>query len=83
MERRVLSSKILTKVLALLLVSGCAEPELVTFIAFERDFQGFREWEGGSFQELPARGQTHFAGQQRYFIRGPKRKGRRFPPARS
>ena len=71
--------KALAPLLVAALVSGCGERELVTFIAFERDFQGFREWDGGSFEELPARGQTHFAGQQRYFIRGPKRKGRDFP----
>ncbi len=61
------------------LVVGCEGQRLSSFIAFERDFQGFRAWEGGSFVELPARGQTHYAGDQRYFIRGPERKGREFP----
>jgi hypothetical protein len=58
---------------------GCAERGPDTFVAFERNFQGFREWDSGSFEELPARGQTHFAGQQRYFISGPARRGREFP----
>lgn len=58
---------------------GCAERGSDTFVAFERNFQGFRDWAGGSFEELPARGQTHFAGQQRYFISGPARRGREFP----
>lgn len=62
-----------------LLGAGCSEPAPATFIAFERNFQGFREWAGGSFEELPARGQTHFAGDQRYFISGPKRTGPEFP----
>jgi hypothetical protein len=51
----------------------------VGFVAFERDFQGFREWDGGSFEPLPARGQTHFAGEQRYFIKGPPRTEVAFP----
>ena len=53
---------------------GRAEP----FVAFERDFQGFREWPGGAFEELPARGQTHYAGDQRYFIRDAGRSGGEF-----
>lgn len=60
-------------------VAGCKERTLSSFIAFERDFQQFRAWQGGSFEELPARGQTHFAGEQRYFINGPARRGREFP----
>lgn len=64
--------------LALCLLS-CSEPERTSFIAFERDFQGFRRWSGGAFEELPARGQTHYAGEQRYFIRGPERRGPEFP----
>lgn len=58
---------------------GCAERPGDSFVAFERHFQGFREWDSGSFEELPARGQTHFAGQQRYFISAPARAGREFP----
>jgi hypothetical protein len=53
---------------------GCGGREKrETFVAFERDFQGFRQWPGGAFEELPARGQTHFAGEQRYYISGPER----------
>jgi hypothetical protein len=63
----------------LLLAGGCQRGERETFIALERDFQRFQEWEGGSFTELPARGQTHFAGQQGYFIKGPKRQGKESP----
>jgi hypothetical protein len=61
------------------IVGGCEEPAPARFLAFERDFQGFRSWDGGPFEELPAQGQTHFAGDQRYFIRGPKRTSREFP----
>ncbi|MDF3067106.1 MAG: hypothetical protein K0R38_2707 [Polyangiaceae bacterium] len=46
-----------------------------TFVAFERDFQGFREWPGGPFEEKAAQGQTHYAGEQRYFIAGPEPEG--------
>jgi hypothetical protein len=60
-------------------LAGCEGRAPTSFIAFERDFQGFRTWAGGSFVELPARGQTHYAGEQRYFVRGPERKGREFP----
>jgi hypothetical protein len=57
-----------------LLAVGCGGRERrETFVAFERDFQGFREWPGGAFEERPARGQTHYAGDQRYFIGGPER----------
>ncbi len=47
-------------------------------MALERDFQGFREWRGGVFEELAARGQTQFAGEQRYFIKGAQRGGREY-----
>lgn len=47
---------------------ACSRRPPEAFIAFERDFQGFRSWPGGAFEELPARGQTHYAGDQRYFI---------------
>ena len=65
--------------LVVLGVQSCGEPERTTFIAFERDFQDFRHWPGGAFEELPARGQTHYAGEQRYFIHGPERHGAEFP----
>lgn len=58
---------------------SCSEPERTSFVAFERDFQGFRRWSGGPFEEKPARGQTHYAGEQRYFIHGPERRGAEFP----
>lgn len=58
---------------------ACQREEPTTFVALERDFQGFREWPGGAFEELPARGQTHYAGDQRYFIRGRPRIGAEFP----
>ena len=47
---------------------ACSRRPPEAFIAFERDFQGFRSWPGGAFEELPARGQTHYAGDQRYFV---------------
>jgi hypothetical protein len=47
-------------------------------VAFERDFQGFRSWPGGPFEELPARGQTHYAGERRFFVRGGDREGGEF-----
>lgn len=57
-----------------LAAASCREaPARESFVAFERDFQGFREWPGGPFEEQPAQGQTHYAGEQRYFIRGPER----------
>lgn len=60
--------------LAALAALSCGNKESPdTFVAFERDFQSFRGWPGGPFEELPARGQTHFAGEQRYFISGPER----------
>jgi hypothetical protein len=59
--------------------AGCKRDDPASFVAFERDFQGFREWPGGTFEELPARGQTHYAGDQRYFIHGPERSGATFP----
>ena len=58
---------------------GCGRGEPQTYVAFERDFQGFRAWKGGAFEEKPARGQTHYAGDQRYFIRGAERHGKEFP----
>lgn len=58
---------------------GACQREPQTFVALERDFQGFREWQGGVFEELPARGQTHFAGEQKYFIKGAERSGSEFP----
>ncbi len=51
--------------------AGCGRGEAERFVAFERDFQGFRRWEGGAFEERPARGQAHHAGEQRFFIRRP------------
>jgi len=68
--------------LALLVAPGlsCKGQQAQSFVAFERDFQGFREWPGGAFEEKPARGQTHYAGDQRYFIHGPDRdEAREFP----
>ena len=64
---------------ALLLLAACQRAEPRTFVALERDFQGFRAWAGGSFEEKPARGQTHYAGEQGYFIRGPERRAKEFP----
>jgi len=57
---------------------SCSRQPPEVFVAFERDFQGFRGWPGGSFEELPARGQTHFAGDQRYFIHDAGRSGGEF-----
>lgn len=37
---------------------ACSRKPPEAFIAFDRDFQGFRDWPGGAFEELPARGQT-------------------------
>jgi hypothetical protein len=64
---------------AALLACGCGRERASVYVAFERDFQGFREWDGGAFEERPARGQTHYAGEQRYFIHGPEREGAEFP----
>ena len=59
-------------------MAGCAAETPRGFVAFERDFQGFRAWPGGAFEELPARGQTHYAGEQRYFINEARRQGPEF-----